>query len=54
MLKEKINIKAIYYLLNIISVVIFYIKTDIELIDVLYLMFVLFLIFKYVYIEIIK
>lgn len=54
MLNEKLNLKTIYFLLNIILVFIYYIKTDIQLIDVLYLILVLFFICKNIYVELFK
>ena len=54
MLNEKLNLKTIYCFLNILAFIMFYIISDIQLIDVLYLFFVLFFILKYVYIEIIR
>ena len=54
MLKNKINLKKIYYFLSILSFIIFYILIDIQLIDVLYLIFVLFFILKCVYFEIFR
>lgn len=54
MLKEKLNLKTGFYFLNIIAFVMFYIRIDIQLIDVLYLVFVLFLTLKYVYFEVVR
>ena len=52
MLKEKLNLKTIYCFLNILAFIMFYIRIDIQLIDVLYLIFVLFFILKYIFTEI--
>jgi len=54
MLKEKLNLKTIFCCLNIIAFVIFYIRIDMEVIDVLYLTFVFICIIKNFYIEFIK
>ena len=48
MLKEKLNLKTIYCILNVLAFIMFYIRIDIQLIDVLYLIFVLFFIVKYI------
>ena len=51
MLKEKLNLKSIFCLLNIIAVIIYYVKTGIQLIDILYFIFILFFILKHIYVE---
>ena len=47
MLKEKLNLRTLYYLVSIYLIIYYYIRLDIKLIDVLYLIFVLFFIVKY-------
>ena len=46
MLKEKLNLKTIYCFLNMTAFIMFYIRINIQLIDVLYLIFVLLFILK--------
>ena len=54
MLMKKLNLKTLYYLVSIYSVIYYYIRLDIELIDVLYLIFVLFFVVKYIFNEVLK
>lgn len=54
MLKGKLNLKTMYLLLNIYVFIYYFIRIDIQLIDVLYLIFVLFFILKHMYVEKIK
>ena len=54
MLNWKLTLEKIFYLLNIIAFVTFYIKINIQIIDMLYLVFVLFFIIKYAYFEIVR
>ena len=51
MLREKINLDTIFYLLNIVAFVMYYIVTDIRFIDIVYLVLILFLIVKEIYFE---
>jgi len=51
MLREKLNLKMMFCLLNIIAFIIFYMNIDIQLIDVFYLVIVLFFIIKCIYVE---
>jgi len=54
MLNEKLSLKIIYCFLNILALILFYIKINIQLIDVLYLTFVLFFILKYLFNEFVR
>ena len=49
MLKVKLNLKIIFCLLNIISFSMFYLKINVQLIDMMYLVFVLIFIIKCIY-----
>ena len=51
MLKDKLNLKTIFYLLNIIAIIIYYFKTGIQLIDILYFIFILLFILKHICVE---
>jgi len=54
MLKKKLNLKTLYFLVCIYLIIYYYIRLDIKLIDVLYLFFVLFFVVKHFYSEIVK
>jgi len=51
MLKEKLNLETIYCLLNVLIFAIYYFRINIQFIDLLYLIFVLFFIIKEIYVE---
>jgi len=52
MLRKKLNLKTIFYLLNIFAFIIYYLSIDIHILDVMYLFFVLLYIVKYIFIEV--
>lgn len=54
MLKEKFNLKTMFLLLYIVAFVMIYLSINIQMIDMLYLVFVLFFIVKCIFYEKIK